>query len=126
MMPTLCDGDRVLALRYWPMRWLRKGQIVLVSWPWLPSDPSPPPFGCVPYIKRIVGLPGEVLVFPAGSLDRPIPDQGTPQHPHDRTWFIPAGHLFVRGDNRRNMADSRTWGPIPMHGIVGLVLMKLP
>jgi signal peptidase I len=130
MYPTLNDGDRVLALRYWPARWLRKGQIVLV-WPWLSPLVNSRTLGrpdFAPFIKRIVALPGETIVTSITDLDER-------HHPHvqsmhdgegNRTWHIPPGHLFVRGDYVPGGVDSLTWGPIPFKSVIGLVVMRLP
>src|SRR6266571_228509 len=59
MSPTLEDGDRVLVWRYWPARWLRKGQVVIV-WPWLSASTSwrlMRQSEVVPFIKRVIALP---------------------------------------------------------------------
>jgi signal peptidase I len=127
MSPTLLDGDRVLVSRRWPTGWLRRGSIALVCPPGVPAH-GRGPFGEVPYIKRVIALPGDTVVTSLAELDDPY--QAYVGVTHDdsgnRAWDIPFGRCFVRGDNRRGSADSISWGPIPLRNILGIVIMKLP
>lgn len=128
MSPTLLDGDRVLVLRHWPTRWLRKGQVVIL-WPWDFPPQKIKPFGVAdPYIKRIVGLPGETLITSLAELK--ASERPSVQALHDdqgrRRWDIPAEHIFVRGDNPRGSLDSLAWGPVPCRSVLGRVMLKLP
>lgn len=72
-------------------------------------------------IKRVIGLPGETLIFKDGDVylensDEPLddsfclmPDVTTQGNlPVDRL-TIPEGNYFVMGDNRLNSLDSRYW-----------------
>jgi signal peptidase I len=78
------------------------------------------------FIKRVIGLPGEVVegrdgvVFVNGvPLYEPyLKDPGEPIStfgPID----VPADALFVMGDNRSESQDSRFFGPIPTEDVVG-------
>jgi len=127
MYPTYHHGDRFLALRYWPHRWLRRGQIVVWKLPSIMAWVSKPEFmGPGPYIKRVVGLPGDEVIAPVVKLSEPADEakQAVQEGQELRRWYIPAGHYFVKGDSPG--LDSTLFGPIPLHTLRGVVLTKLP
>lgn len=120
MSPTLEPGDRILALRKQMFPSLRKGQIVIftlqqTSRKGLPSEAGP--F----YIKRIVALGGETVETAGSGIWR----EGMPAHQGRTSWYVPAGSIFVCGDNEHTSVDSRTWGPLPERSVQGVFLLKL-
>lgn len=129
MSPVLHAGDRVLVIRYWPVKLLRKGDIVLV-WPWISMirlDRAPKPFGVLPYIKRIIGLPGDTIVTRLDELDDYHKRKLGHTFDNDgkKVFTVPDNHFFVRGDFSIGGIDSRTFGPVHKQGILGLAIMKL-
>ena len=76
------------------------------------------------FIKRVIGLPGEVVevhngtVFINGKpLHEPyIADKPNYDCPAQR---IPPGFYWALGDNRNNSSDSHSWGPVPKGDIIG-------
>jgi signal peptidase I len=82
-----------------------------------------------PYIKRVIGLPGETVeihddhVFIDGQqLDEPYLKGAATFCAGGRDCppvTVPAGHVFVMGDNRDNSSDSRAFGVVDIDSIIG-------
>lgn len=116
---------------------------VLGRWTGLPFLPNEPAF-----IKRVIGLPGDKIrvqrdvgVFINEQLldepyikERPNYDLnvlgdignrglgGMNQHPYGDSKepiIVPAGKLFMMGDNRNNSEDSHVWGFLDQKRVIG-------
>jgi signal peptidase I len=81
-----------------------------------------------PYIKRVIGLAGDLVEIRDGSawvngvrLVEPYVYDGQPTVPLNGTssWRVPAGDLFVMGDHRAASSDSRYFGPISKSTVIG-------
>lgn len=84
------------------------------------------------FIKRIVGLPGEKVeivngrakIFntqhPGGSLiDEPYLPSNEITFGKEDIVTLGSDEYFVMGDNRLASSDSRVWGILPKHDIIG-------
>jgi signal peptidase I len=147
MEPTLIQGDRVLVNKIpYYFHDPRRGDIIVFS---NPNPEATPDRGFVggffhwlfqglgfqqpeneDFIKRVVGLPGDVVEGMHGSvyvngvkLNEPYLTQHTQPFP---ATTVPAGKLFVMGDNRGNSLDSRFGlGFVPIDNVIGKAFVKI-
>src|SRR3989344_1417495 len=81
------------------------------------------------FIKRIVGLPGEMVKIENGKiilesnsgvviLDEDYLPEGLKTTP-DSSLKLSESEYFVLGDNRDRSSDSRLWGTLPKENITG-------
>lgn len=119
MQPNLYEGDFVLVNRIaYRFAAPQRGDIVVFRFPPNPEE--------TPYIKRIIGLPGDTVSVRDGSvfingilLTEPYLKVPTGQ---DGTWVVSEKTIFVMGDNRPSSSDSRNWGLVPYENIIGKAL----
>ena len=121
MSPTLRSGEMFILNRFaYLHRVPQRGELVVLK------DPETSEL----VVKRIVGLPeeavamaGDAAVVNGHRLFEPYLARAAKAQvvqPATRT-VVPKDHYFVLGDNRRNSADSRSFGPVPRENIVGVI-----
>ena len=119
MQPNLYAGDMVLVNRLaYRFGQPERGEIIVFKYPPEPTQ--------TPYIKRIIGLPGDRIQITGGQvivngqvLVEPYISVTTSR---GGEWIVPELSLFVMGDNRNNSSDSRAWGMVPYSNIIGKAL----
>jgi signal peptidase I len=138
MEPTLhcakpaldCEGrfsDRVLACRFcYRVSGPKRGDIVVFHTPALAAARCG---AGGTYVKRLIGLPGELweerngFVYMNGA--RLAEPYLRPARRDTRTIApvrIPRGHYFMMGDNRASSCDSRSWGTVGRAALIGKVV----
>jgi signal peptidase I len=149
MQPNLLIGDHLLVnkLVYSPSlgrfedlllgkKPIARDHVIVFKYP---GDPTRD------FIKRVIGLPGELVevrgktVYIDGKplaepyahfIEQPLrpddPEYGLRGEGIRDDWGperVPAGQLFVMGDNRDNSRDSRFWGFLPCDQVKGRALL---
>lgn len=89
---------------------------------------DPPVTSDKPYIKRVIGLPGDTVEIKGGSVyvngikldETYLHGDTTDCQPRACDPVeVPEGHVFVLGDNRAHSSDSRYFGVVDIDSIVG-------
>jgi signal peptidase I len=127
MQPNFFAGQIIVVNRfaYYFAKPARGDVVVLHS----PRDEckmaQPDDTNCEDLIKRVIGLPGELVqinrgrVYINGSLlDEPYVVKGFCET-CDGSWKVGPDQYFVLGDNRNNSMDGHSFGPISRDLIVG-------
>ena len=126
MEPSFQEGQRVLVNKV--VYYFREPQMgdVIVFWP--PFDSKEP------FIKRIIGLPGESVEIKQGTVY--IYKNGNvielnephyvdpPRYTYDKD-VIPENEYFVLGDNRNNSNDSHNGWTVPRQNIIGKAWLSI-
>ena len=138
MLPTLQIGDHILVSKFIygirnpftgkviiPIRKPQPGDIVVFKFP---RDPR------VDYIKRVIAVAGDTVEVRDKKVyvnGKPIDDKYAvhtdprilPRSVSPRDNFgpvtVPAGKIFVMGDNRDNSYDGRFWGFVDLNAVLG-------
>jgi len=134
METTLMPDQYVLVDKLSP-RWApyTRGDIVVFDPPETWSSG-----GGVPFIKRIIGIPGDRVELRDGNvfvndiqLDEPyiFKEDGVPQTTDPAAggaseWLVTDGQLLVMGDHRQDSADSRSFGPIEIRHVIGRAWLR--
>ena len=121
MSPTLAAGDQVIVDKV-SLRWNPPAVRDLVVF----REPDQDQL----VVKRVVALGGQTVALEDGEL---LVDGVAPYEPQvdlkgiDWMYFgpvtVPPDAVFVMGDNRFESIDSRTYGAIPLHDLMGRVVI---
>jgi signal peptidase I len=119
MEPTLYRGNFVMVNKLaYRLGTIERSDVIVFRYPPNPQEQ---------YIKRVIGLPGDQVLIRDGKvmvngelLAEPYLQVKTAR---GGEWQVPAGELFVLGDNRNNSSDSRVWGMVPLENVIGKAVL---
>ncbi|HYA99833.1 MAG TPA: signal peptidase I [Ktedonobacteraceae bacterium] len=120
MEPGLLNGQYVLVNKLaYLFHTPERGDVIVFHFP---KDTN------VDLIKRVIGVPGDVIVIDGKSvrvngvlLNEPY--IMAPMNPAGNKLVVPPDDYFVMGDNRPVSDDSRDWGFVPKNYIVGKAVL---
>ncbi|HEY53483.1 MAG TPA: signal peptidase I [Caldilineae bacterium] len=118
MVPTLLSEERLIVSRLaYVLGEPQRGDIIVFQYPYDPQRD---------FVKRIIGLPGETVAINNGIVyidGKPLPDESAYLDHMSMETKPPVtlgeDEYFVMGDNRPGSSDSRSWGPLAGHNIIG-------
>jgi signal peptidase I len=117
MEDTLFLGNRVVVYKLAYIKDLPEHGDVIVFHP--PFESSQP------FIKRLIGGPGDVISIKNGRIylnEQPLDEpylKSSMYAQSDGHWTVPQDAIFVMGDNRNHSNDSRSWGFVPIDNVIG-------
>ena len=123
MSPTIADQDRLLVNRIaYRLEQPRRGDIVMMRYPVNPAKA---------FVMRIIADGGDRVEIIGGRVhvNGQVFDETfvAAESRGSDNWgpqIVPEGSYFVLGDRRNNSADSRHWGYVPRHYVVGKVQVR--
>ena len=120
MMPALVDQERIFVNKFayrFGFEKIERGDTVVF---WFPGDTSKS------YIKRVIGLPDDVVRIDRGAVyvnGQRLLEDYVPDEYRDRQSMpavkVEPGSYFVLGDHRASSNDSRNWGLVDRRFIYG-------
>jgi signal peptidase I len=118
MAPLLSDQERIFINKFvYRFEPIQRGDVVVF---WYPLDHSKS------FIKRVVGLPGELVEIRQGTVyvnGKIVPEPYVPPQYEDLSDFaqvrVPKDSYFVMGDHRISSNDSRVFGSVGSQFIYG-------
>jgi signal peptidase I len=142
MSPTIVNGEYILIDKLTPrFNGYEYGDVVVFN----PPSGSGLDTQGIPFIKRIIGMPGDTVSLENGRvfvtrldsnpvrIEEPyvVTDQDgstspttCPRDDCPLTWIVGEDEYFVMGDNRPSSQDSRVFGPIESDTILGRAWLR--
>jgi signal peptidase I len=126
MAPTLQVGDRMFTNKLvYKHQDPKYGEIITFRFP-----ARPPDTGEEILIKRVMGLPEDVMEVKYGAVYRNGQRLSEPYIKQPITYQmppvkVPHGALFVMGDNRNTSDDSHIWGPLDRRRVTGRAAIRI-
>src|SRR5512142_840828 len=120
MTPSLVNEERIFINKFvyrFGISDIDRGDTIVF---WAPEDPTRS------YIKRVIGVPGDVVEIVDGTvvlngkrLQEPYLIDANRDRMSMTRRVVEAGHYFVLGDHRNSSNDSRSWGTVARDAIYG-------
>ncbi|GAB1351989.1 hypothetical protein MASR1M12_07200 [Erysipelotrichia bacterium] len=112
--------EKSLLTKWYTVKEPEVGEVVVFSYPLEPGKD---------FVKRVVGIPGDVIEIKDGYLFR---NGKMMKEPFVKEYVfgsygpqkIPADKICVMGDNRNNSHDSRSWGLLDRNLVKGRAEIK--